>query len=63
METKSLHFQAAAQYRKSLEDLEAHRYMQSTRKLCHTDRSMLSDMGMRFRDSRKLRLWRRRVMT
>ncbi|RDX57268.1 pH-response regulator [Lentinus brumalis] len=26
METKSLHFQAAAQYRKSLEDLEAHKY-------------------------------------
>ncbi|KAI9061298.1 pH-response regulator [Trametes sanguinea] len=26
LETKHLHFQAAAQYRKSLEDLEAHRY-------------------------------------
>ncbi|KAH9903052.1 BRO1-domain-containing protein [Cubamyces lactineus] len=26
LETKSLHFQAAAQYRKSLEDLEAHHY-------------------------------------
>ncbi|KAI0749790.1 pH-response regulator [Daedaleopsis nitida] len=26
LETKSLHFQAAAQYRKSLEDLEAHKY-------------------------------------
>ena len=27
METKSFHFQAAAQYRKSLEDLEAHQYV------------------------------------
>lgn len=28
METKLLHFQAAAQYRKSLEDLEANKYVQ-----------------------------------